>query len=386
MQLAFVLVVGVIYASAIVYMGGLSFDPIKDEQQFWEEVLFFTRVWPPTIEQVRSYPEPMTPLAFLLWAALEAWHQLGIGAARLVNVCASLAVLAVIGLSRPAPGAERTAPILAALTLLLYPYWLPISLLLYTDVLAAAFVVFGFWFYVRERHVASAVLFVLAISTRQYMVTFPAAIVGYELLVALRSRSPAWSRWVPHAAACVSLIAWFVFFGGMGPAAGLEKWPRHTGALAAIEPAFSLYFLASMGAYFVVPEFMFYRRWRDFGFRFDRRTAVSLAAVLVGFLIFTPNYPVRMGALNRSLNFVLGESGLGEALRVAVLFGLTCATALRFPRLDLGTWLVAVNGGLMCFLWSPWEKYCMPLLAALWFLKVAGALDEPAAATTPASA
>jgi hypothetical protein len=51
---------------------------------------------------------------------------------------------------------------------------------------------------------------------------------------------------------------------------------------------------------------------------------------------------------------------------------------IRFARLDLGTLLIAVNFVLMAFLWTPWEKYCLPVLAALWFLKAAGKLDAPA--------
>ena len=58
-----------------------------------------------------------------------------------------------------------------------------------------------------------------------------------------------------------------------------------------------------------------------------------------------------------------------------MLYVLACLTLVRFAHLDLGTWLVAVNFVLMAFLWTPWEKYCLQVLAALWFLKAAGAFD-----------
>jgi hypothetical protein len=378
LQLAFVLLVVAVFGGAILYQSGLAFDPIKDEDQFWEQVHSFAESWPPTLEQLRTYQQPMTPIAFLVWAGFESWHHLGIAAARLVNIAVSLAVLAMIGLRRPAPGAQRATPVLAALALLLYPYWLPLSLLIYTDVFASLFVVLGFWLYVKERHVASAVVFALAIGTRQYAVTFPSAIVAYEGLAALRARAPAWSRWLPYTVAAASLLAWFAFFGGVGPEAGLEEWPRHSNALARIEPAFCLYFLAAIGAYFVVLEFAFDGRWRNLDLRVDRRTVFLLAIVVLFFAFFTPNYPKEIGALNRALNFVLGESALGEGVRLALLLGLACATVVRFARLDPGTWVVATNVAIVSFLWSPWEKYCMPVLAALWFLKSAGALDERA--------
>jgi hypothetical protein len=378
LQLAFVLLVVAVYGGSIFYLSGLSFEPIKDEDQFWVQVQSFAESWPPTVGQLRNYQQPMTPIAFLVWAGLESWHHLGIAAGRLVTIAASLAVLAMIGLRRPAPGAKRATPVLAAAALLLYPYWLPLSLLIYTDVPASLFIALGFWLYVRERHVASAVVFALAIGTRQYAVTFPAAIVAYEGLAALRARAPAWSRWLPYVVATASLFAWFAFFGGAGPEAGLEEWPRHLNAFARINPAFCLSFLASIGAYFVVPEFVLDRRWRNLALRVDRRTVLSLAIVVLFFAIFTPNHPNQIGVLNRALNFVLGKSALGGAVRLALLLGLAYATVLRFMRLDIGTWVVATNVGMFSFVWAPWEKYCMPVLVALWFLKSAGALDERA--------
>jgi len=374
LQLAFWLLVAAAYGGSILYLHGLSFDPIKDEDQFWKQVQSFAASWPPTLEQLRNYQQPMTPIAFLVWAGLESWHHLGIAAARFATIAASLAVLAMIALRRAAPGADRATPVLAAAILLIYPYWVPLSLLVYTDVPASFFVVLGFWLYVSERHVASAVAFALAIGTRQYAVAFPAAIAACEGLAALRARAPAWSRWLPYSVSAASLLVWIAFFGGVGPEAGLENWPRHVTALAGIQPAFGLYFLAAMGAYFVVPEFVLDRRWRNLALGFDRRALLSLVVVVLLFAIFTPDYPVHIGFLNRALNFAFGESVLGGTVKLALLLGLTWATVLRFMRLDLGMWLVAANVGMISFAWAPWEKYCMPLLAALWFLKSAGAL------------
>jgi hypothetical protein len=365
-----------VYGAGVAYHGGLSVPPIKDESQFWEQARAFAAIWPPSIEQIRNYQEPMTPIAFLLWAGFESWHGLGIAAARSLTALTSLVVLAMIALRRPAPGAERGTPLLCALGLLLYPYWLPMSLLLYTDVPATLFVVLGLWLYASDRHAASALLFAIAIGTRQYSVVFPAALAAYEALGALRAREVRWRHWVPYLLAAASLLAWHRFFGGWGPPQGLEKWERHSAALLDVRPDHALYFLSAIGAYFVVLEGALAKRWREFGGLVDRRAAFGIAAVVVLFALYPPNYPEGAGPLNRALLFVLGSSSVGEVARLAVLLGLACLSVVRFARFGLGTWIVAAQTALMPFVWSPWEKYCMPVLAALWLLTAAGRLDE----------
>jgi hypothetical protein len=363
------------YGGGIVLMGGLSFDPVKDEEQFWAQVQSFAADWPPDLEELRSYQEPMTPVSFLTWAGLERWHHQGLAGARLLTILASLAVLAIIAVQRPGPDDGPETPLLAALALLFYPYWLPTSLLVYTDVPAALFVACGLFCYVRNLHLASAAFFVVAISTRQYTVTFPAAVFAYEAWSALRAGRPAVMRWLPQLLATLSLLGWLAFFGGFGPAPALEKWPRHTMGLEDIQPAYLLYALSAIGAYFVVVEFLLFRRWRDLSLRIDRVTATALVVAVLLFVLFTPYYPDKVGPLNRGLQFLLGEGTWAQALRTGLALFLVCACVLRFSRSGLGLWVVAANVAIMPLVWSPWEKYYMPTLVALWLLKAAGVLD-----------
>ena len=376
-RLAFVVVVVAVYALVIFWMKGLNFDLVKDEVQFWELVLAFVETWPPSLEELRNYPEPMTPVSFLIRAGLEHWHHQGLAAARLVSMVAAFAILGLIGLQRTTAQSQPGTPMLAAMALLIYPYWIPISLLVYTDVPASLFIVLGFFFYVRKVHLAAAIFLAVAIGTRQYSVAFPAAITAYEGLQVLRTRKPSWSSWLPYALAAASLLGWITFFGGMGPAAGLERWPRHAESITKITPDFSIYFLAAIGAYFVLPEFLIDRRWRNIALRPTPRVWITIALVFLVFLTFTPRYSEGIGPLHRTLTFILGGNELAAFVRLSVLLALVCGTVLRFAQLDIGAWIVIVNAGLMAFSWSPWEKYCMPVLAALWFLKAAGRLRQP---------
>jgi hypothetical protein len=377
LRLAFALLLLVVFGSAIAYLDGLTAEPIKDEEQFWAQTRWFAERWPPDTGELQSYREPMPPIAFLLWAALERWHQLGLAAARGVSLVASLIALGLIASARPAGGARTAIPVLSALALLLYPYWVPLSVLVYTDVPAAAFVVVGFWLYLRERHLASALLFALAIGTRQYTVAFPLAIVVHEGLAALRARArPDPGRW-PYLAATATLAGWFAFFGGPAPAPALERWPRHAIGLSNLEPSFALYFLAALGAYFVLLELVLDPRWRRRDLWLDERGALGVGVVALLFAIFPPEYRDELGPLNRTLVFVLGSSSVGAVIHLLLMVALASLTVLRFRRLDLAAVIVAVNAALMPMLWEPWEKYCMPVLASLWLLKSAGRLEPP---------
>jgi hypothetical protein len=376
-----------VYAGAAIFTGGLSFDPFKDEVQLWAQAQEFAKDFPPSLAELRSYREPMTPAAFLIWAGLESWHHQGIAAARLATMVAALVVLLAIALQPAAPGQPKTAPVLAALGLVLYPYWLPLSILVYTDVPASLFVLGGFFFYVRDRHAAGAVCFALAIATRQYAVTYPLAIVAFEGIAALRARSLMPARWLPYLVAASTLVAWFAFFGGgLSPGPSYEAWPRHAEALRTIQPSYALHALAALGIYFVAVELALERGPKSLRWRADRGTWLALAAALVLFAIFTPYTPEGVGLLNRGLHLAIGDPRLAPFVLIPLQIVAMCATIVRFAQPGLGTWIVAGNVAVMPLSWAPWEKYYMGTLVALWFLKAAGALDPRHPPSSAASA
>jgi hypothetical protein len=370
----------VVLAGALLFTDALSFPIHKDEKQFWAQTTFFAEHWPPTLEQIRGYPEPMTPLAFLTWGALEVALGGGLPAGRASNLGLALLVLVLLG----SGGGDPRRGLLAACGMLAYPYFVPLGVHLYTDLPAAFLVLIGFWLYARRQPLASAVAFTAAIATRQYMVTFPAALAAAELAPALLAGT-SWKlrRTVPLLLATASLVGWLLFFEGLAPADGLARWPRHTVSIGGLVPGYGLYFLACVGAYFVVPEFLLYRRWRgSAGLRalWTRRSALLLAALAALFWLFPPlSDEVRMGALNRATLLVLpAETGeIGVALRTALFCALSWLTCLRFRRFDLAFWILAANFTLMLATFHAWEKYDLPILVSLWYLRSLDALERP---------
>ena len=55
-KLRLAMLVGLVaaYAGALIYMGGLSFEPVKDEAQFWDQVMSFAKIWPPGVAEIRT--------------------------------------------------------------------------------------------------------------------------------------------------------------------------------------------------------------------------------------------------------------------------------------------------------------------------------------------
>lgn len=358
--------------------GGLDFPLYRDEHQFWSQARYFAERWPPGMDDLRGYPEPMTPLAFLLWGGLDVALGLGASAARALTLAFGLALLVLVGL-RPRAG---STPLLAAVGLLAFPYTLPLSVHVYTDVPAAFFVTAGFALYLHGRPGASAAAFALAISTRQYMVVFPLAMAAAEIAPALLRRNRPPPRTLAPLLGAASLGAWVLFFGGLGPDAGLEKWPRHMAfADAGLVPAYGLHFLTCVGAYFVVPEFVLFRRWRwhSPAALFRQRNAALLLAVLVAFLVF-PAPDVPMGALNRGLLFVLPPETLGAAgvvVRRSLFLLLAWLACIRFARFDLVFWILLGQFLVMLTAFEGWEKYNLPVIAALWYLRSLDDLEDP---------
>ena len=211
----------VVYAIAAFVADGLHQPLFKDEKHFWLTVeLFQGYGFPPSVTELRSYPEVLTPLSFMAWSQLASLTGGGIFSGRLLNLLLSFVVVCIIALRRRP---DNTA-LLAGVGLLLYPYTLPLSVHLYTDVPGVFLVVVGTAFYAHRLPIVGSLFFVLAIATRQYMLAVPAALAAWAFIEWLRGNQRKIGFWLAPAAAAATMTLWLLIFGGLGPAAGIDKW------------------------------------------------------------------------------------------------------------------------------------------------------------------
>jgi hypothetical protein len=214
------------------------------------------------------------------------------------------------------------------------------------------------------------------------MVIFPLALAIAEIVPTVGWR-PAWRprRVLPLLGAVGSLLAWIAFFGGMGPASGLREWPRHMSSILHLTPAWGLYSLTCIGAYFVIPELVLFRRREALSALRTRRSLGLALAIASCVLLFPPlAQGATMGALNRVLLLVLPPELLGDlsaTIRNLVFGVLAWLACVRFARVDLIFWLLLLNVLLMSTTFQAWEKYNLPMLVTLWFLRSIHDLDHP---------
>jgi hypothetical protein len=355
-----------VYISVFVALDGLRFPLQGDEQHFWPVSLRFSHSLVPTAEALRSYGELNTPLPFVLWGEIEYLFREGYWLPRLVHLVLSFVTICVVAW----PVDNRSHRALAAVGVLICPYFLIVSSHLYTDLLAAFFSVFGVAAHLKRRYVTSALLFFLAIASRQYMVAFPLALILWELGKARRTGNLAPAAWLSPTLATLTLGGWYLFFGGFGPEQEITRQGIVTVRAATVLPRNSLYFLACVGLYFVLPRAILYRHRPDLRRLITPSNAAVGAALLLLFLLFPPlrnlNFPIpTMGYFDRALRLV----GLPDAGRIAVfyLFALLALYGLRREPLKLI--FLACNALLMMKAHIAWDKYAVPLLLVLWYLE-----------------
>jgi hypothetical protein len=372
---AFLLAIGLVYLATFIVADALRFEPVKDEIHFLESSKLFAV--PFGSEALRSYPEIVTPLSLVTWGTLERLTGSTLWAGRALNLILSFGLVCLV-----AYGASASWPRggLAAAGLLLFPYTLPLSVHLYTDVMGAALATAGTYAVVKRRPVLAFVGLSAAIATRQYLVQIPAALLAAEGLAWVRGDSTRCKTVAATAAASVTLVGWLLFFGGLAPQAGLDAWiPRYPAPM--LEPSSfilhqALYALVGIGAYFVLIEALLFRELppRDVLLRPRNLVAVALLAAL--FLIdppvLTDSHPG--GPLGRAARIVLPSPDF-DALRVALYFPLASLAVIRFSRrFDAAFWIVAAGVVISMKQQIPWEKYLLPTLSSLWMLRALGEL------------
>lgn len=380
-------------ALAAARMTWLQSPALRDEAHYWPSALFLTNTDLPWTERLYRYGELCTPLWLVIGGAvgraLEWGPDGGLAAGRLVSVAATLLLLALF-LGSARGRARRVAA--AAVGMVAFPYFVGLSVHFYPDALAGMLTLAGLVAMLRDRPWLSAIAFALAVSTRQYLVAFPAAIALWHLSLPhaaeatsepLRRDKPSRS-FVAAGAMLIPiavLTAWFLFWGGFGPPAEVARQRISTAELGRWFPHQSLYALACIGAYIVLPSWILARHTMIRRVRW--RVGLAIGAVLVlAFVAFPPlrniDYVVEvMGHLDRLVRWLTRDS---DAARLVIFFMLAWIAAVRFSRWSLASALVWVHVLLMAKAHFAWDKYHYPLIICLWFL----AADEREELDAPA--
>lgn len=360
-----------LYLAIFTIQGGLKFPLVHDENNFWETTQLFSRSLIPSIDVLTNYGELNTPLPFIVFGWLEYLFKAGPFAGRVLNLILSWVVICLIIISN---SKQKKDAIIAACGVMLCPYYFRVSALMYTDIMAVFFTFLGFWFYLRSQHIKSGISFILAIASRQFMLVFPVAIVAFEIVNLLKSpkdqrKIPVLRVLMPLIAAS-SIIGWLLLFRGIAPQSALTESsvPAVQKSIWNIDPSSSLYFLASVGCYFVIPELiLFFRKanWRNV---MTKKNYIIAGVLLILFIIFPPL--IAHGILDK-----IDKISPHPFFRIALFYILALLACVRFSKINLPFWIIVIHCGLMLKAY-PWDKYVLPLVVVFWYFNSLGILDN----------
>lgn len=380
----FLLGICILYIIIFFILDKLQFSPIWDEPNFWETSLIFSHSLTLPKNWLQDYQELNTPLPFVIFGFLEYAFKGGIFAGRLFNFVISFLITCIIGLPINKRGKEA---FLSLCGLILFPYYLWLSGHLYTDIISSFFVLIGFLFYIRSQNILSGISFILAIASRQYMLVFPVAITAYEIFSYFKIKvltyrnskqnqddkqyKPKLIRILAPLIASFSIFGWFLLFKGIAPQAAITERPIPDVQLNwwSVELNNSLYFLACVGLYFVIPELILFcpkLNWRNL----LKRKNIFLTSILLFLFIVFPPLEAH-GILIKIAGFFPSDF-----LKLILFYFLALLACIRFSyRLNLSFWILVVNSALMVKAY-PWDKYLLPLLIVFWYLKSMKLLDS----------
>jgi hypothetical protein len=379
MKLIFFAAVAAVFVVVLVAFDFLRFPVRADELHFWPTSVGLFQNSLPSIEQLRTYNELNTPLPFLIFGGLEHVFHGGIVVGRATNLASSLAVILIIG----AAGGFSLRSFLCATGLLPFPYFLLVGTHLYTDPLAVLFTVGGIALYLRKWHWTAALCLLMAIACRQYIVAFPLALVARELVCQMRSRRvDIGAELISPAIAALSLAGWYLFFGAAAPEPALHA--QNIGA-GRFYPEHGLYFLTCIGLYFVVVECLLFRSTKHL-LRPEPWPIAIAVAISVLFWFCPPIENVNTIVPTMGYFDIAARSILPAPARAILFWALAVLACVRFRPLSLSGLMLYANAVLMIGAHVAWDKYALPMLAALWLLKSADQIDalKPASISPPA--
>lgn len=354
----------------------------QDENHYLTTAIFFSKEPVPSLDLLKTYNELNTPIPFILggWvvnASVEKIQNL-----RLLTFLVSFTLLMIFVWNSP-EHSRRFYLCLAGL--MIFPNYYLCSVYYYTDIFAMIGVLAGMVAYLRKAHLWSMVFFIAAISSRQYMLAFPAAIAAYEVLEILKkdfSLKPFFTNllndksWIFYVLAVISIVPWVLLWKGPAPAAVMADQYYDSDKLINYNFGYVIYSSACLAVYYVLPEVLITGKFGYF-LSYPKKYPVYFLTFIVLIIALITVFPAKqaynpyftwpyLGYVDQLL-MTIGISGVIKQ----IVFGLLMLiTLMRFisPQFNLASCMVVINILLLGKAQLSWDKYSLPMIMILWFL------------------
>ena len=354
----------------------------QDEFHYLPTAAFFSEEPLPSLDLLKSYNELNTPIPFILGGWVVNVFGENIQGLRLLTFAVSFALLMIFVWNSP-DHSKRFFLCLAGL--MIFPNYYLCSVYYYTDIFAMIGVLAGVVAYVRKAHWWGMLFFIAAVSSRQYMLAFPAAIVAFEFLESLKKEFSIKSffsnlltnrTWLPYAFAVLSIVPWVLLWKGPAPAAVMAEQYYDSDKLIQYNFGYVIYSSACLAVYYIIPEVLITGKIRFFidypknHPRFFISFIVLIGALITFFPAKQAYNPYFTWPYLGYVDQLLTTVGITGFIKQLVFGLLMLITLMRFvsPYFNLASCVVLINVLILGKAQLSWDKYSLPMIMVLWFL------------------
>ncbi len=354
----------------------------QDEIHYLPTAVEFSKEPIPSLSLLKGYNELNTPIPFIFGGWVLKVFGENIQFLRLLTLAFSYSILMIFIWCSTS---QSNRLFLALAGLIAFPNFYLISVFYYTDVFAMFFVLAGTACYLKKSHLIGMLCFIAAVACRQYMLAFPLAVAGYEVIsnvLKLRSFKDISKQlfinriWIYYTIAVFSIIPWLVLWNGPAPAAVMADQYYDSDKIVHYNFGFVLYASVCLAVYYVLPEVILTKKWNYF-FKYPAKRPVLfgvLCVIVITLVCFSPamqaynpyfTWPY-LGYVDQLIE-TIGISGLLKQIIFGVLMLITLMRFVSY-KFNLASFAVLINTMLLGKAQLSWDKYSLPLIMVLWFI------------------
>lgn len=336
-----ILIITSVFIVLLLFMNPTNFQ-IADEGCFWKNI----EAYKLGLVNFKTNDLPMTPFYLIFFGGLHKNWGLDIISLRVVNL-----VLFTIILFLLFDSAKREIDFYKLLLIIaITPYFLFLSISIYTDMLFMFFILLAFVLYDHEKYLLSCLMFAFAISTRQFGVVFPATLT----LLNLNAQDK--RKWMYPLISCFAIMFWFLAFGFSLSPAGSGQ------ANIGIDITSGFLFLATFGAFYKVPELLLFKR--------KGKDIQAILKEILAVLIIGLAFSVLLLLYKNYGNFLyLNPHHWFNFLYLSplkfIFIGILSAFSLVFARNKFERLLLIMSFAMFCFINVYFDKYAVPYVLVL---------------------
>jgi hypothetical protein len=173
---------------------------------------------------IKDYPETTPPLFYLIGAIWTKIFNDSFESLRIFNLLISFVTWQCVYLLINLFSKNRLHTFLLSLLVILNPYFLGLSMFVFTDMITIMISLIAVISLMKEKYYLFILLSTLAILCRQYAIIFPLSAIVFWIAQHLAGKRIAKLNFIGAVLSILPLVILFYIWGDIAPVAGVKKW------------------------------------------------------------------------------------------------------------------------------------------------------------------